>query len=411
MSVAGVAGAAGGVTNSGVGGTVANAGNAAGGVAGVITNGDAPARANGPVGIAAIANAMDIGASANQSGPAVIIDIGTIGGAVGGAAGGAAGSNSNGGLGAAAAGGVGGGVGGQPGGSAGSANPGAPAAGGVSPGTGVGAGVTITYGGGHRNNGPRGDRERSDLAAVAAGAAAAAYTDRPSLSGPTPIALAAAGTLGAIEGAAAVDLGALLVRGVAALGGPILAGVGLAAAVVLYSGPAGGPDRVDPALLDNLPTANNDGGRDSKKLDNDAVKGAVGAVGTVSGAGTVAGGGPSVGAPGDGGKDRKGIEDAAAVAGGVAGPTAADQAPVPGATPGRETKGRSTLWESSGGSAAADKDFDSMNPHGVRELEDGTRIGSLDDGRTIVVRPDSSDGRPTLEIQDGKNKTKIRYDN
>ena len=36
--------------------------------------------------------------------------------------------------------------------------------------------------------------------------------------------------------------------------------------------------------------------------------------------------------------------------------------------------------------------------------------GIMDDGRKINVRPNSSDGRPTLEIQDGKNKTKIRYD-
>jgi len=37
------------------------------------------------------------------------------------------------------------------------------------------------------------------------------------------------------------------------------------------------------------------------------------------------------------------------------------------------------------------------------------RRGILPDGRPINVRPNSSDGRPTIEIQDGKNKVKVRY--
>ncbi len=36
-------------------------------------------------------------------------------------------------------------------------------------------------------------------------------------------------------------------------------------------------------------------------------------------------------------------------------------------------------------------------------------IGTLPDGRTITARVDSSDGRPTLELQDGILRTKIRY--
>jgi hypothetical protein len=83
--------------------------------------------------------------------------------------------------------------------------------------------------------------------------------------------------------------------------------------------------------------------------------------------------------------------------------------PVPDAKPGRETKGRTTQWEKPGSMADADRDFDKLNPSGVRELPNGGRSGTLSDGRTVVVRPESTDGRPTLEIQDGKNRDKVRY--
>ncbi|MCR6111023.1 septum formation inhibitor Maf [Bacillus sp. A301a_S52] len=36
-------------------------------------------------------------------------------------------------------------------------------------------------------------------------------------------------------------------------------------------------------------------------------------------------------------------------------------------------------------------------------------VGTLPDGRTVNVRNNCSDGRPTLEIFDGKNSIKIRY--
>lgn len=89
--------------------------------------------------------------------------------------------------------------------------------------------------------------------------------------------------------------------------------------------------------------------------------------------------------------------------------TATGDTPVPGATPGRETKGRTTQWEKPGGMPEADRDFDNLRPSDVRDLPNGGRVGQLPDGRTIIVRPDSSDGRPTLEIQNGKNKEKVRY--
>jgi len=83
--------------------------------------------------------------------------------------------------------------------------------------------------------------------------------------------------------------------------------------------------------------------------------------------------------------------------------------PVPGATPGRETSGRTTQWEKPGGMPDANRDFDQLNPSNVRDLPNGGRVGTLPDGRTVVVRPTSTDGRPTVEIQDGKNRDKVRY--
>ncbi len=83
--------------------------------------------------------------------------------------------------------------------------------------------------------------------------------------------------------------------------------------------------------------------------------------------------------------------------------------PVPGATPGRETKGRTTQWDKGGGMDEANRDFDAKGPKDVVPLPDGGRRGTLPDGRQINVRPDSSGGLPTLEIQDGKNRDKVRY--
>ena len=78
-------------------------------------------------------------------------------------------------------------------------------------------------------------------------------------------------------------------------------------------------------------------------------------------------------------------------------------------TPGEKTKGKSTLYEREGGMDAANKEFDMLNPSNVKEIEGG-RVGTLPGGKTVNVRNKSSDGRPTLEIQDGKKKTKFRYD-
>lgn len=76
---------------------------------------------------------------------------------------------------------------------------------------------------------------------------------------------------------------------------------------------------------------------------------------------------------------------------------------------GQETTGRSKLFERTGGSNAANKEFDALSPSDIKEIPSG-RVGKLPDGRTVIVRERSTDGRPTLEIQSGKNRIKFRYD-
>ncbi|WP_054785727.1 RHS repeat domain-containing protein [Pseudovibrio denitrificans] len=87
----------------------------------------------------------------------------------------------------------------------------------------------------------------------------------------------------------------------------------------------------------------------------------------------------------------------------------AQDPPVPGAKPGQKTKGRTQQWEKPGDFQDALKDYKDKNPEKVKSLPDGGEVGKLPDGRMINVRPYSSDNRPTIEIQDGKNRIKIRY--
>lgn len=81
---------------------------------------------------------------------------------------------------------------------------------------------------------------------------------------------------------------------------------------------------------------------------------------------------------------------------------------IKNATPGRMTKGRSSQYELFGGFDKALKDFESLQPNIIKNTPD-LKVGKLPDGRTVIVRKKSSDGRPTIEIQDGKRKTKFRY--
>ena len=78
------------------------------------------------------------------------------------------------------------------------------------------------------------------------------------------------------------------------------------------------------------------------------------------------------------------------------------------ATPGRPTKGRTRQFEKPGGADEANSDFDSLKPGDVREIPGGGRRGTLPDGRRANVHT-GSDGRPTLEIQSGPDRVKIRY--
>ena len=88
-----------------------------------------------------------------------------------------------------------------------------------------------------------------------------------------------------------------------------------------------------------------------------------------------------------------------------------------GATEGEKTKGRTKNFDKPGGMDQANNDFDDVvDPDSVETITDGKggegRRGTVIDGsgRKVNVRPNSTDGRPTVEIQDGKNKIKIRYD-
>lgn len=80
-----------------------------------------------------------------------------------------------------------------------------------------------------------------------------------------------------------------------------------------------------------------------------------------------------------------------------------------GAKPGAPTKGRTTQFEKSGGFDQAGRDFDSLGLSDVTDIPGGGRAGQLPDGRTVVVRPSSKGGPPTLEVQAGRNRIKIRF--
>lgn len=82
---------------------------------------------------------------------------------------------------------------------------------------------------------------------------------------------------------------------------------------------------------------------------------------------------------------------------------------------GRETKGESEQYLKKGGFEQANKDYDKLNPNDSKEINTSYgpgRTGTLDDGSKVNVRPGSSYGEPTLEIQlPNGRKIKIRYEN
>lgn len=87
--------------------------------------------------------------------------------------------------------------------------------------------------------------------------------------------------------------------------------------------------------------------------------------------------------------------------------------------PGEKTNGASTQYDKKGNYSDAEKDFDNLDLDNVKEINTKFgkgKVGTLDDGRTVVVRPGSKgkngvSGPPTLEIQKkgSPEKTKIRY--
>ena len=84
-----------------------------------------------------------------------------------------------------------------------------------------------------------------------------------------------------------------------------------------------------------------------------------------------------------------------------------------GATPGRETKDKTKQWDKSGGYEKALEDYNRLNPKGSREIQTeygSGQTGTLSDGSKVNVRPGSTYGNATLEIQKPNGtKLKIRY--
>lgn len=89
-----------------------------------------------------------------------------------------------------------------------------------------------------------------------------------------------------------------------------------------------------------------------------------------------------------------------------------------GATPGRQTRGETAQFEKPGNYEDAVQDLIDLGAKNIKKASTkkgaAAQIGTLPDGRTIIARADSSEGRPTLEIQtkNPSNNTsylKIRY--
>ena len=80
-----------------------------------------------------------------------------------------------------------------------------------------------------------------------------------------------------------------------------------------------------------------------------------------------------------------------------------------------DTRGKTKLFKKSGGFSQANRDFDSLELTDVRKIETSYgpgRVGTDANGNNVVVRPGSSDGRPTLQINHSgtSRRTEIRYD-
>lgn len=83
------------------------------------------------------------------------------------------------------------------------------------------------------------------------------------------------------------------------------------------------------------------------------------------------------------------------------------------AKPGRATKGRTIQYEKPGTYKQTSRDFDALKPSDTKEIQTQYgpgKVGTLPDGRKVIARPGSSDGRPTLEIRNANGRgSEIRY--
>lgn len=78
-------------------------------------------------------------------------------------------------------------------------------------------------------------------------------------------------------------------------------------------------------------------------------------------------------------------------------------------TKGRETKGRADQYDHPGGRDQADKDFDALDVNNVKDRGNGTRTGTLPDGRPVNIHDSKTDCMRTIEVTCGSRDTKIRY--
>ena len=79
--------------------------------------------------------------------------------------------------------------------------------------------------------------------------------------------------------------------------------------------------------------------------------------------------------------------------------------------PGEETSGKTKQYVKPGSYEDVMKDFESLRPESIKNIDGKeVKVGILPDGRKVVARLESTYESPTLEIQDGKKRIKIRYD-
>ncbi len=84
------------------------------------------------------------------------------------------------------------------------------------------------------------------------------------------------------------------------------------------------------------------------------------------------------------------------------------------AAPGNKTKGPSQQWVKKGDISTAEKDFKNLQPKNVKPIQTQYgpgKTGTLTDGKTVTVRPGSSEGSPTVEIRNPLNNRglEVRY--